>query len=77
MVTKMKQERSLLCDSMDKDKKSEEKLLRVEERYKALKIQLNNKDSEITGYIVENKKLMKKISELQKPKDPEYFELSD
>ena len=51
-------------------------LFELEEKYNAQKIQLKNKDREIRGNIVEIKKLMKKISELQKTtKNTEYYEV--
>ena len=78
MVSKMKQERSQPCDCRDKEKELKEKIIYLEEKRNAHMIQLNNKDKEITGYIVKNRKLTKKISELQNPtKSFEYVELSD
>ena len=76
MVSKIKQERSQPCDCKNKEKEMNQKLFELEEKYKAQKIQLVNKDREITGHIVENQKLMKKISELKKKtKYTEYIEL--
>ena len=73
MVSKMKQER---CKN--KEKEINQKIFELEGKYNAQKIQLNNKDREITGHIVEIQKLMKKISELKKKaKYTEYIELSE
>ena len=78
MVSKMKQERSQPCDCKDKVKDLNQKLFELEEKYNAQKIQLKKKDREITAHIVENKKLLNRISKLQiKTKYPEYIEVSD
>ena len=54
------------------------KMYQLEEKYNAQKIQLNKKDREITGHIVENQKLLNKISKLQNTaKNQEYIEVSD
>ena len=75
MVSKIKQER---CDCQNKEKEINQKMSEVEEKYNAQKIQLKKKDREITAHIVENKKLLNKISKLQtKTKYPEYIEVSD
>ena len=77
IVSKMKQEKSQPCDCKNKEKEINQKMYQLEEKYNAQKIQLNKKDREITGHIVENKKLMKKISEIQKNTNcTEYIELS-
>ena len=53
-------------------------MYQLEEKYNAQKIQLNKKDREITGHIVENQKLLSKISKLQNnTKNQEYIEVSD
>ena len=75
MVTKIKQER---CDCQNKEKVINQKMSELENKYNAKKIQLKKKDKEITAHIVENKKLLNKISKLQtKTKYPEYIEVSD
>ena len=75
-MTKIKQERSQPCDCKNKVKEMKQNLFELEEKYNAQKIQLKNKDREIRGNIVEIKKLMKKISELQKTtKYSEYHEV--
>merc|ERR1712079_136287 len=65
-VSKLKQEKSQQCDCKNKEERNNQKMLKLEEKYNAQKVQLKKKDREITGHIVENKKLMKKISELRK-----------
>ena len=80
MVSKIKQERSQPCDCQNKEKEINQKMSELEEKYNAQKIQLNKKDREITGHIVEKKKLRNKISELQKNtknQNQEYIEVSD
>ena len=78
MVSKIKQERSQPCDCKNKEKEINQKMIFLAEKYNAKKIQLNNRDSEITGHIIENQKLMKKISDLQKKiKYREYFEVRE
>ena len=60
-------------------------MLSLEEKYKALKIQINKKDSEIIGHIIKNTKLREKISqqnekikELGKQRNcQEYIEVSE
>ena len=78
MVSRIKQERSQPSDCKNKEKEIIQKLFELEGKYSAQKVQLSNKDMEITGHIVENQKLMKKISELQKKtKNTEYIEVSE
>ena len=75
MVSKIKQER---CDCQNKEKEINQKMSELEEKYNAQKIQLNKKDREITGHIVENQKLLNLISKLQNnTKNQEYIEVSD
>ena len=66
MVSKIKQERSQPCNCQNKEKEINEKMSELEEKYNAQKIQLKKKDREITGHIVEKKKLLNKISKLPK-----------
>ena len=76
MVSKIKQERSQPCDCQNKEKEINQKMSELEEKYNAQKIQMKKKDREITGHIVENNKLIYRISELQKnTKFTEYIEL--
>ena len=78
IVSKMKQEKSQPCDCKNKEKEINQKMYQLEEKYNAQKIQLNKKDREITGHIVENQKLLSKISKLQNnTKNQEYIEVSD
>ena len=74
----MKQEKSQPCDCKNKEKEINQKMYQLEEKYNAQKIQLNKKDREITGHIVENQKLLNLISKLQNnTKNQEYIEVSD
>ena len=78
IVSKMKQEKSQPCDCKNKEKEINQKMYQLEEKYNAQKIQLNKKDREITGHIVENQKLLNLISKLQNnTKNQEYIEVSD
>ena len=71
----MKQEKIQPCDCKEKEKKLKQKIIFLEDKNKAKKLQLSKKDSEIELHIIENQKLKKKISEFQKPKYSEYVEL--
>ena len=77
-MSKLKQEKNQPCDCKNKEKEINQKMYQLEEKYNAQKIQLNKKDREITGHIVENQKLLSKISKLQNnTKNQEYIEVSD
>ena len=85
IVRKIKQEKSQHCNYCQNTEKKNKVMLSLEEKYKALKIQINKKDSEIIGHIIKNTKLREKISqqnekikELGKQRNcQEYIEVSE
>ena len=85
MVSKIKLEKKQHCNHCQNTEKKKKEMLSLEEKYKAQKIQLIKKDSEITGHIIKNTKLRDKISEqdekikkLEKQRNcPEYIEVSE